>query len=216
MARCSCCSAPLAANTNKCLYCGTRNDVDLRDNHHYSIVRAQTNYLCPHCEKALQTIDLGLNGAFLIERCANCFGLFFAHGKIEALLEHSVASVFDINLQQLDHINQDRYLSDKADSYIKCPACQLFMSKNVYGYRSGVIVDRCKNHGVWLDSGEITHLMEWKKAGGQLLHEQHQIDHKASDLPSLKQKKRANSKLDYALLSEDTENILDSLKRLFY
>ena len=27
-------------------------------------------------------------------------------------------------------------------------------------------------HGIWLDNGELTHLMEWKKAGGQLLHEQ--------------------------------------------
>jgi len=40
-----------------------------------------------------------------------------------------------------------------------------------FAYRSGVVVDHCKDHGIWLDSGEITHLMEWKKAGGQLLHE---------------------------------------------
>ncbi len=45
------------------------------------------------------------------------------------------------------------------------------MSRVNFGYRSGVVIDRCTNHGIWLYSGEITHLMEWKKAGGQLLHD---------------------------------------------
>jgi Zn-finger nucleic acid-binding protein len=40
-----------------------------------------------------------------------------------------------------------------------------------FGVRSGVIVDQCKTHGVWLDSGELKRLLDWKKAGGQLLHE---------------------------------------------
>lgn len=33
-------------------------------------------------------------------------------------------------------------------------------------------MDRCRHHGVWLDGGELRRLLEWKKAGGQLLHEQ--------------------------------------------
>ena len=46
------------------------------------------------------------------------------------------------------------------------------MNRVNFGHRSGVVVDRCKAHGIWLDNGEITHLMEWKKAGGQLLQAQ--------------------------------------------
>jgi Zn-finger nucleic acid-binding protein len=46
------------------------------------------------------------------------------------------------------------------------------MNRVNYGQRSGVIVDKCMHHGVWLDCGEITHLMEWKQAGGQLLDKQ--------------------------------------------
>ncbi len=172
MAKCINCSAPLAANTNKCLYCGTRNDVDLNNRQHYSVVHKESSLLCPHCEKTLQAIDLEINGSFLIHRCIHCFGLFFDAGKIEALLEKSVDTVFAINLQQLDTINQDRFPKDNEIKYVKCPVCLTFMSRNLYGYRSGVVVDRCQIHGIWLDSGEITHLLEWKKAGGQLLHEQ--------------------------------------------
>lgn len=47
---------------------------------------------------------------------------------------------------------------------------------NQLWYRSGVVVDRCRVHGIWLNSGEITHLMEWKKAGGQILNDQQKLN----------------------------------------
>ena len=46
------------------------------------------------------------------------------------------------------------------------------MNRVNFGQRSAVVVDQCLIHGVWLDNSELTHLMEWKKAGGQLLHQQ--------------------------------------------
>lgn len=171
MAKCNSCAAPLPANTNKCLYCGTHNDVDLKSRHSYTVTGKQSDRLCPHCEKPLQTVDLNVNGVFLIERCENCFGLFFDPGEIDILLESAVANVFDINRQYLDNINKDRYRAEKKFKYIKCPVCRVFMNRRVFASRSGVVIDQCKSHGIWLDSGEITHLMEWKKAGGQLLHE---------------------------------------------
>jgi Zn-finger nucleic acid-binding protein len=48
------------------------------------------------------------------------------------------------------------------------------MNRVNFGVRSGVIIDRCKAHGVWLDGGELRHLMEWMKLGGKLLDQQHQ------------------------------------------
>ena len=50
--------------------------------------------------------------------------------------------------------------------------CLNFMHRSNFALKSGVIVDSCRAHGLWLDNGEVTHLMEWKKAGGQLLHQQ--------------------------------------------
>jgi Zn-finger nucleic acid-binding protein len=172
MAKCNSCSAPLPANANKCVYCGTRNDVDLNSKYDYSIIRKVSDRLCPHCHKPLQVIDLDIKGLFQIERCADCFGLFFDPGKIENLLENTVSNVFDSNWRHLDAINEDRYQTDEKVKYIKCPVCQTFMNRVNFRYRSGVVIDRCTQHGIWLDSGEITHLMEWKKAGGQLMHDQ--------------------------------------------
>lgn len=171
MAQCSHCSAPLPANTNLCIYCGTRNDVDLHAKQQYTVEYAVSKRICPHCDTALQTIRLKLAPPFFIERCGTCFGLFFDRGEIEVILHSAVSNVFDINTQLLDNINKDRYRLSQKVQYIKCPECRILMNRVNFGQRSGVVVDQCKIHGIWLDSGELTHLLEWKKAGGQLLQQ---------------------------------------------
>jgi Zn-finger nucleic acid-binding protein len=149
-----------------------RNDVDLHGKHKYSIKIRKPGRICAHCDKPLQTVKLDLDNPFYIERCKTCFGLFFDPGEIETLLESSVSHVFDINLKLIKSINKDRYKRNQQIKYVKCPVCRILMNRVNFGRRSGVIVDQCKKHGIWVDSGEITHLMEWKKAGGELLQAQ--------------------------------------------
>lgn len=169
MAICKSCSAPLPANINRCSYCNVRNDVDLHGKHEYSITTEHSDRLCPQCDTELQTIGLDLKEPFFIERCTSCYGLFFDPGEIETLLKSSVSNVFNINLEHIDNINKDRYQKSKKVKYVKCPVCRVLMNRVNYRHRSGVILDQCSSHGIWLNSGEITHLMEWKKAGGELL-----------------------------------------------
>jgi Zn-finger nucleic acid-binding protein len=168
MANCKSCSAPLNANTDLCKYCGVRNDVDLQDKYDYSIEDAGFDRICPRCNIALQTIDLKIEVHLHIERCSECFGLFFDPGELEVLLDNAVSGEEAINLKHIQNINNDRYQSAKV-TYIKCPVCRILMNRVNYGYHSGVVTNQCRKHGIWLDNGEITHLMEWKKAGGQLL-----------------------------------------------
>ena len=171
MARCKSCSAPLQANTNRCTYCGVRNDVDLHAKHDFAVHTQVSERICPHCEKPMQTIQIQLDKPLDVERCSDCFGLFFDLGEMEALLDHSVSHVTEINLAHIENINTDRYHSKPIVKYVKCPVCQAFMRRTNFAQKSGVVVDTCRQHGIWLDSGEMTHLMEWKKAGGQLLDE---------------------------------------------
>ncbi|MFZ2403531.1 MAG: zf-TFIIB domain-containing protein [Methylobacter sp.] len=173
MANCKSCSAPLEPDTNRCQYCGVRNDVDLQARHDFSIENPHSERICPQCNIPLQTIGLKISAHLSIERCRECFGLFFDPGEIETLLDNAVSGAETINLKHIQAINEDRFQSKKV-KYIKCPVCRILMNRVSFGYRSGVIVDRCGKHGIWLDNGEITHLMEWKKAGGQLLAQQKQ------------------------------------------
>ncbi len=172
MAKCISCSAPLAANTLVCEYCGTKNDTDLAGVHTYTTHELESGRNCPRCHIPMKTIDLKLQGKFYIERCDTCMGLFFDPGELEVLLKASVKNVFHINRAKLDHINATMARANKSVHYIKCPVCEKIMNRVNFGARSGVIVDRCTKHGVWLDGGELRHLFEWTKAGGKLLDQE--------------------------------------------
>jgi Zn-finger nucleic acid-binding protein len=169
MANCSNCSAPLPSNSIICEYCKTRNDTDLKGIHRYTTHEIESARTCPRCTISLRTIDLKIHGRFLIERCDECLGIFFDPGELEALLEATVSNVFDINRSKLDAINNHMSPANFSVSYIKCPVCSKLMNRVNFGTKSGVIVDRCRDHGVWLDGGELRHLFEWMKAGGKLL-----------------------------------------------
>lgn len=169
MPNCINCSAPLPADSVKCDYCGSRNDVDLTGVHHYTSHQCDTERICPVCSIPLKTIDLGINGRFFIERCPECLGLFFDPGELEALLEQSVKNVFEINRSSLARFKLSGQTASRVATYVKCPVCAKMMNRINFGARSGVVIDRCREHGVWLEAGELRQLSEWMKAGGRLL-----------------------------------------------
>lgn len=203
MANCCNCSAPLPPNSIQCDYCGSRNDIDLKGVHYNTTHETESERICPRCNIRLKTIDLKIDGRFLIERCDECLGLFFDPGELEALLEATVSNVFTINRSRLDNINTTMKADGYGVSYIKCPICSKMMNRVNFGTKSGVIVDRCKDHGVWLDGGELRHLFEWMKAGGKLLQQERQEQLKkdeAAEQERQQRKKYAQSAsgVDYA------------------
>lgn len=169
MARCQWCTAPLPPNHAVCRYCGKRNDVDLRGVHEFTVVEPDAVRICPLCEIPMKTLDLKLGETFLIERCEKCLSLFFDPNEVETLLEKSADAVFQIDHQRLGKIAGERCSDNKKIRYFKCPVCRTIMNRIHFGARSGVIVDQCVEHGMWLEAGELRRLLEWKRAGGQIL-----------------------------------------------
>ncbi len=190
MANCSNCSAPLPPNSIQCDYCGSRNDIDLKGVNYYTTHEAESERICPRCGIRLETIDLKIDGKFLIERCNQCLGLFFDPGELETVLQATVSNVFTVNRSQLDSINATMRSNEYCVTYIKCPVCTKIMNRVNFGAKSGVIVNRCKDHGVWLDGGELRHLFEWMKAGGNLLNQERQ-DHLKKDEAGQQERRHA-------------------------
>ena len=169
MANCKSCSAPISDNSVVCPYCGTHNDIDLHGIHQYTTEQPASERICPRCEKPLRTINLKTDEKFLIEQCDNCMGLFFDPGELQALIENSVSNVFEVNYKRLQQLTEQECGDFHRVTYIKCPVCRGLMQRVNFGHGSGVITDQCKKHGIWLDGGELIRLLNWKKAGGQLL-----------------------------------------------
>src|SRR5690606_39479191 len=60
--------------------------------------------------------------------------------------------------------------------YRGCPACGVLMNRRNFGRRSGVIVDVCKEHGVWFDADELTAVLEFVARGGLVKQRQSQLE----------------------------------------
>lgn len=206
MARCTSCSAPLLANSNICRYCGIRNDIDLHAQNYTSL--NQSERICPECDTAMHTIELAMPTPLHVERCKRCFGIFFDPGEIQILLENSVSGVFDINKSLMRTINKERF-QNKSVKYVKCPDCRVLMNRVNFGHRSGVVIDQCKKHGIWLESGEIIHLLEWKKAGGQMLHKQHSASKQEPPLRNYRQSTAQSQ--DPVVFTNASDDLFDSL-----
>jgi Zn-finger nucleic acid-binding protein len=75
------------------------------------------------------------------------------------------------------------------------------MNRVNFGVRSGVVVDRCGDHGVWLDAGEMRQLMEWAKAGGRMLHQQ--VMERRREEEKRRQERRQRERAQRASRGED-------------
>ncbi len=174
---CANCGAPLPPKSNICQFCQTVNDVDLRAIGG-GVKGPQTNRACPRCTAPMISVCVHAGEKLYIERCRKCLGIFFDPGELDGLLDASVTPANDVDYHRLQMlVEQERQVGNHDDTvkYIKCPVCLKLMNRRSYGARAGVIVDECRDHGVWLDGGELGQLFKWMKAGGRELDQQRKI-----------------------------------------
>jgi Zn-finger nucleic acid-binding protein len=165
--KCTSCGAPLPPNSTVCQYCQARNFLDLHGVVDFSLHHGDPVGPCPVCQTPLQKLVLATKPESWVDRCPECSGLFFPPGGIMFLLEQTVQPVYEANHELLENLQKSWYHREEV-VYRKCPGCACCMNRQHFGYRSGVVVDRCMDHGDWLDGGEFRHLAEWRKAGGML------------------------------------------------
>ena len=170
--KCSACGAALPATSLICSFCGTRNAVDLRSLSASTDQAPDAPRPCPECGTPMESVNVGNRKRFFIEQCARCHGLFFDLNELQALLDDAVAPTYEVRFTLLSSLQNESPMPRRKVSYVPCPDCGKLMNRVGFGQRSGVVVDRCRDHGVWLEGGELHRLMEWKKAGGQVLDRQ--------------------------------------------
>ena len=195
--KCTACGAALPANSLICSFCGTRNEVDLRSLSVSTDSPPHAPRTCPECGTAMASVNVGNRKRFFIEQCARCHGLFFDLNELQALLDDAVAPTYEINLPLLFTLQKESPVPRRKVTYVPCPVCGNIMNRVNFGRRSGVVVDHCRNHGMWLEGGELHRLMEWKKAGGQVLDRQSGTENTRADelLKALTEKQESSTAL---------------------
>ena len=99
-------------------------------------------------------------GDLHVLECTECRGFFLERHAIEVLGTEEGKSL------RLAFPKRPRVPEDAHVRYLACPTCQTRMNRVNFAKISGVIVDVCKQDGVWFDSGEINTVIEFVEKGG--------------------------------------------------
>lgn len=122
---------------------------------------------CPGCAGPM---TLEFEQQVEIHRCAVCSGLWLDPGELESLLAETRAQE-DSTISELRDGMRSAAAPVAEVRYRKCPRCATVMDRYNYGDKSGVILDRCRTHGLFLDPGEFETIQRFIELGGHELAE---------------------------------------------
>jgi len=122
----------------------------------------EADEICPRCSVRMRRRSVGEHRPL---ECPVCCGLFVAVDDLETMIR---AQEERIGEGSAPGSGRPRGSSLDAGpvTYLKCPVCSGVMNRVNYGRVSGVIVDYCREHGYWLDAGELEKIARWVSSGG--------------------------------------------------
>lgn len=96
------------------------------------------------------------------ELCPDCGGLWLDRGKFRRATRES-------DVYREESLIMSEYIKKPAQdtvTYVPCVRCGKIMNRKNFAKISGVIIDECGNHGVWLDAGELEKIRHFIADGG--------------------------------------------------
>lgn len=119
---------------------------------------SRTDLRCPRCDAALSARRYGDVDT---DECDACGGLF-----VEAMTMERVVSSKDAPSNLRLALPERPFRHEQVVRYVRCPSCRTTMNRRTFGRISGIIVDVCRQHGVWFDAGELSAVLAFVEAGG--------------------------------------------------
>lgn len=196
--RCSSCGAPREEGSSACGYCGADFTARERDQNTLCPVcfarvsnasrfcsacgaavapeeaaesAATTDRVCPACggENLLRSRALGGSGLTSLE-CERCAGLWLGEDVFKTLSERARTEEDpDPDSSRIRADAPGHATPAAPGAYRRCPVCRTMMNRRNFGRRSGILVDQCRDHGIWFDETELQEILRWIRSGGESL-----------------------------------------------
>lgn len=136
---------------------------------------------CPRCGSRLT--ERSLHDVQELE-CDECLGLFLDRATLDRLGTPEGKGL------RLAFPKRARTDADRTVRYLKCPVCKRLMNRTNFGRMSGVIVDVCKDDGVWFDAGEVNAIIDFVERGGLERARRREEEERAAERAHLEQQRR--------------------------
>jgi Zn-finger nucleic acid-binding protein/uncharacterized protein YbaR (Trm112 family) len=163
---CPSCFARISDHARFCHNCGTPIAPE-------DVATATTDRMCPACGEghALRSRALGDSGFTALE-CGRCAGLFIGE-TVFSLLEERARKLADPSPDAASLRAKvqagPRPAPPPGPFYRPCPVCATRMTRVNFERVSGILLDRCKEHGIWFDAMELEATLRFIKSGGERL-----------------------------------------------
>ncbi|MBK8464980.1 MAG: zf-TFIIB domain-containing protein [Chloracidobacterium sp.] len=145
---------------------------------------------CPRCRRRLDSLQIG---DVTLSECKKCSGMWadvetFQNICVDREKQSSVLGFIgdrELNAEPLSKI-----------SYVPCPKCKQLMNRSNFAKASGVIIDTCKQHGVWFDAEELPKVIEFIQKGGMDIARQRERMEIENERGRLREDLRRQAKFD--------------------
>lgn len=190
--RCGSCGAQIGADVASCDYC--KSEI-IRDTRNLSLIcpecyarNAESSKYCTACGVAFRPEKVAIEGDELpcpacgclmptraigglgINECPQCNGLWVPDNRFDHLIAQACEAARKADPTLASATGRASTASgspfSKRVEYRKCPICDAHMQRANFQKRSGVIIDRCHQHGTWLDADELERIAQFVLAGG--------------------------------------------------
>jgi Zn-finger nucleic acid-binding protein len=113
---------------------------------------------CPRCGIALVAMSAEV---VELDHCERCEGMWIGVAAFER-----VCADQERQAAVLRSIGPASAMPPVSIRYVPCPACGRLMNRSNFARSSGVIIDTCREHGVWFDADELPKIIEFIRKGG--------------------------------------------------
>lgn len=121
---------------------------------------------CPSCECLMPARSIAGIG---INECGSCNGIWAPEQRFDLLVAKAIEarqSADPAKLAELKPRTKGGNPARQKVMYRKCPVCNRQMARSNFRKSSGVITDRCNEHGTWLDADELEQIAGFVLSGG--------------------------------------------------
>ena len=181
---CASCFAPMFKGSRFCAKCGAEAVRELVDD--------EKPLHCPRCRETMQGMQLG---GIRVSECAECGGLWLDPATLQTLCDDRERHAEVI--ATLSAHAALRSVITGVVHYVPCPMCAKLMNRTNFAHISGVILDVCRNHGVWLDRGELEHIIEFVESGGLVKQRERELEQLADETRRLKALESRSGNMSY-------------------
>ncbi len=133
---------------------------------------------CPRCgvEKKEVNLVARIAGDTLADQCPECGGVWLDMGAFDSVLSDAKRQTALRALGMDGSVSREGSSLNFPVAYLKCPDCGTLMHRKNFGKRSGIIIDTCKDHGVWCDRGELARVLDFVASGGLELAQKKELE----------------------------------------